>query len=43
MATLENYGYYSLLVRPGFRVIIINTNVAYKLNLLVLQPHSKRR
>ncbi|KAF0293044.1 Sphingomyelin phosphodiesterase [Amphibalanus amphitrite] len=35
-ATLENYGYYSLLVRPGFRVIVINTNVAYKLNFWVL-------
>lgn len=36
VATLENFGYYSLLVRPRFRIIVVNTNVAYKLNFWVL-------
>ncbi|XP_037088399.1 sphingomyelin phosphodiesterase-like [Pollicipes pollicipes] len=36
VATLERYGYYSVGVGPGFRVIVLNTNVAYKLNFWVL-------
>ncbi|XP_043196538.1 sphingomyelin phosphodiesterase-like isoform X1 [Amphibalanus amphitrite] len=36
LATLRKTGFYSVLVRPGFRIIVLNTNVAYRFNLWVL-------
>ena len=33
VATLRKAGFYSVLVRPGFRIIVLNTNVAYRFNL----------
>ena len=33
VATLRQAGFYSVLVRPGFRIIVLNTNVAYRFNL----------
>lgn len=30
--TIRQGGYYTLLVRPGFRVIVLNNNVAYVFN-----------
>lgn len=33
--TISKGGYYTILVRPGFRIIALNSNVAYILNWLV--------
>ncbi|XP_037087117.1 sphingomyelin phosphodiesterase-like [Pollicipes pollicipes] len=36
LKTLRRSGFYSVRVRPGFRIIVLNTNVAYRYNMWVL-------
>ena len=33
LETLGKFGYYTFLLKPGFRIITMNTNMCYSLNL----------
>lgn len=33
IATIQKGGYYTVLVKPGFRIIALNTNVAFTKNV----------
>jgi len=33
LETLGQFGYYTFLLKPGFRVIAMNTNMCYTMNL----------